>query len=695
MRAIPALHLPTLFVVIVLPFSLLAAEKAIVVQQTADPPKIDGDAGDSVWTRCSALSGFVQFDPYNGERSSEETVVKMACDRDHLYVLFECYDSQAHSIAANLTPREGFNLNDYVSLVLDTFRDQRTSYVFSINPRGVQKDEPGDYIWDSAARMSAEGWTGEMRIPFKSIRFPALPRQTWSVNFERYIFRLKEIDYFTAVARDDVFLEKCARLEGLEKIRGGKNLEFFPYTGLRFSESERLSEKRFAGGLDMKYALTSDLNLDLTASPDFSEVESDPFFFQLTPYEVRLNEQRPFFQEGWQYFESGFAGLFYSKRIRDPRIAAKLTGRQGSYTLGLIGAVNEEEGGDGKIGALRIQRDILKYSSVAAMVSGYDNAEFDNINWGFNLNLRLSQKFGLGGTYQVSQNPDRSAKESSNSYATIAYIPDTGLRGAVHFTRIEKHFEPKAGFYGVRDQQSLTFSPGYQLRPTRLGVKQLMLDGSLYFHQSAGGMELGHGVVPLSVALITLNDFGIGLNYTMGESKVQLLDGGRLYWDDRVYAKDQTHFWFGYTGSRFWDFDTGFMYSRKPVYSSDFSRAYDGMEYSQVAILGLQPRSNVHIYMKNEYFVQKRISGERMFEGSITEISLSLQVTRQLYLNTQWQYDSHDERLKLDTVLGYELGMGNRITLSYKSRGETSLHRPVYPDEEMTLLLKASYLFRI
>ena len=142
---------------------------------------------------------------------------------------------------------------------------------------------------------------------------------------------------------DEVFLDKSATLDGLNNIKGGKNLEFFPYAGFRDSQAYGKSEYKFAAGLDTKYALTSDLNLDVTMSPDFSEVESDPFFYQLSPYEYELQEKRPFFQEGSMYFPEIRSSLFYSKRINNPRLAGKISGKQGNYTIGAVGAINKEE----------------------------------------------------------------------------------------------------------------------------------------------------------------------------------------------------------------------------------------------------------------------------------------------------------------------------------------------------------------
>ncbi|MCJ7813629.1 carbohydrate binding family 9 domain-containing protein, partial [bacterium] len=482
---------------------LQAQNREIHILKTDAPPKIDGELTDPVWQTSEKYGDFFQYDPYNGKPASENTTVMLTYDKDNLYVAFQCDDREPSQMAAFLTPREEYDEtsfggsggsggggggggfggggggvgggggggfggpggmpgfarprnNDCVTLILDTFNDRRTYYSFTINPRGIQKDEPGNYLWESEAKITEEGWQVEIRIPFKSIRFSNNNIQIWGINIERYIFRLKETDYFTQVGRNEVYLDKIATLTGLSQIKGGRNLEFYPYTGFRKSEykddGEKISEQKFAFGLDAKYALTSDLNLDITMSPDFSDVESDPFFYQLSPYEVRLTEQRPFFQEGTRFFPVGGSSntsLFYSKRINNPRMAGKITGKQGKYTIGAIGAINKEEIDEGyqngTIGAFSLQRDILRFSTISTMFSGYSHPEFKNLNGMINFNFRFSQIFSWSGSAQFTHNSDVSDSDNKLIETAVRYNPDEGWNGNISFLIIEKNFMPRAG----------------------------------------------------------------------------------------------------------------------------------------------------------------------------------------------------------------------------------------------------------
>ncbi|MFC1552512.1 hypothetical protein ACFL6P_08120 [Candidatus Latescibacterota bacterium] len=388
--------------------------------------------------------------------------------------------------------------------------------------------------------------------------------------------------------------------------------------------------------------------------------------------------------------------MFYSKRITDPRIAAKITGKQDRYTIGAIGAVNKEEQRDGRLGAVRVSRDVLKYSSVAAMVSGYDHADFSNFNYGINANFRPSQIFSLFGKMQSSYNSDMNNTENMLKSIYSKYAPDEGFRAVFSAQQIGKYYEPRAGIYGARDIQSFRFEPGYSIRLNEIGIKQLRLFADAEKKESSTGTPLGYNIKPFIIALTSMKDFGIGGNIGFGEEKVQLRQNSELMWSDEFYNIRKYQFYFGYMGNRYWDFDTGFIWGRKPVYSSDFSEAFEGKNFLYDFILGAKPVSNINIKYRFHYAMEKkRSNNETTFSGTISSLGVDYQITRHIHFNNIVEFDSNEERLRFETVLGYELGMGNKILLSYKSRGHAEIHKLSYPNDEMTISLKASYLFRI
>ena len=323
--------------------------KILQVRYTDMPPKIDGYIKDKCWQGIRPVSGFYQFDPVNGVKASEETLVRATYDKKYIYFSLLMKDSQPGKIWAELTPRNQYENNDSITVILDTYNDKRTSIQFTVNPRGVQKNSV-ETIWKSEAIMRKDGWSAEIAIPFKSLRFSPRKKQIWGINISRYINRLNERDFWTNVNRNIPRLQQMGKLVGMEGIKPSYNLEFFPYSGIRSSKVNGEKENKIATGLDLKYCILPNLILDMTASPDFSEVESDPFIYQLSPYENYFQENRPFFTEGGQYFgqrprrrgrQRPQFSLFYSRRIHSPKIAAKVTGKTDGCSFGLLGAFNK------------------------------------------------------------------------------------------------------------------------------------------------------------------------------------------------------------------------------------------------------------------------------------------------------------------------------------------------------------------
>ncbi|MCP5105085.1 MAG: carbohydrate binding family 9 domain-containing protein, partial [bacterium] len=214
--------------------------------------------------------------PNNGEKPTFKTEAYSFYDKKNIYFAFRCFDDEPAKISADITPFGEYENNDEIKVYIDTFLDKRTYKEFAVNPRGVKDGEKT--VWDAAARITGHGWDVEIKIPFKSLRFPVKDIQQWSVNFRRDIFRLNETSYWTKFERDrrNTFGDTFGKLEGIRKIKGGKNIEVFPYAGYRNSVSGDEKDDKFAYGLDLKYGITSNLTLDFTSSPDYSEVESDP-----------------------------------------------------------------------------------------------------------------------------------------------------------------------------------------------------------------------------------------------------------------------------------------------------------------------------------------------------------------------------------------------------------------------------------
>ena len=303
----------------------------------------DGDASDPGWRGARRYGGFVQELPHAGMPATEATRVAVGYDDEALYVLLEAEDSKPETIRALLTRRDEDSSSDWVHVWLDTFDDDRTAYLFSVNPRGVKQDsrifEGGsedrswDGVWQAGTRIGKQGWVAEIRIPLNQLRYD--PEATrWGLQIGRTVQRTKEESRFNPVPRASTRpVQHFGALTRLQGLAHPLRLEVIPYLsgGLRWNDGRR-SWQWGAGG-DIRAGLGPSMTLDLTINPDFGQVEADPSQLNLTSYEVFFPEKRPFFLQGAEIFrfQLGYEGaapndtLFYSRRV----------GRVPSIDLGL------------------------------------------------------------------------------------------------------------------------------------------------------------------------------------------------------------------------------------------------------------------------------------------------------------------------------------------------------------------------
>jgi len=677
-------------------------QKSAHIQAVEKPPKIDGLLHDDCWQNREPLQGFFQYDPVNGTDASEDTLAWLAYDKKNLYLAFYLKDSQPGKIWAELTPRNSYGENDSITVILDTYNDKRTSIEFTINPKGIQKNTV-ETIWKSAAVMAKDGWTAEIAIPFKSLRFSSKDNQVWGINFRRYIHRLKETDYWTRVSRDIPLLQQMGELVGLQGIKPSYNIELFPYFGYRSSHWDGDVNNKMAVGLDFKYGILPNLILDMTASPDFSEVESDPFIYQLSPYENYFNENRPFFSEGSQYFgetseEEGMPetqfNLFYSRRISNPRFAAKLTGKQAGYSFGILGAVNKEEGDDSIFSVVRIQKDVFRNSQLGIYYSGINQGDDYNRNLGLDYRFNFKDIYYIRGQSAFSFNSDTGNKNNGMHVIQFTRTPDAGLSYSLYYNRVEKNVKVETGYIAKTDTQFADVDLGYSWRFNKGSIKHLFLNTSANWEYDCGGTNMLRSLSILSEMEFLSKLWLLGW-IEFGKSKYQVLnDQNELEWTDRfinTYSGEVSLEWerggwlkgIGFEGE--WE--------RQGIYNRDFTAVEPGLEQAIEFFLTLKPKSCLEFSLGGEWTRQTiDRTGEKVFDGLTYETSLHFQVTRALFLNTQLKGETRDEQYNLDVLVGYYFGAGNIVQLSFK---HSSRHEDSLREKGWSVTLKFSYLLRI
>ena len=357
--------------------------KSMSAVRTDLAPKIDGNLDDEVWVNAVALDDFIQYEPYNLKPPTVETEVRVLYDDNYVYIAFQNFDPDPSSIMDRISRRDDFEAIeknvDWVGFGIDSNNDDMTGNWFMLTAAGVQLDvsinESGGWrdkydiswnaVWDGKTQIHSEGWSAEIRVPFNVFQFTKNEVQTWGGTFQRGYFKDQEQIHWPGRSKGvKNTVPYYGAINGIKNIPQPKNLELVPYVLAGQTQSDELNNEGNVG-LDLRYNLNSTATLNMTFNPDFGQVEADPSVLNLSAFETRLEEKRPFFVQGASFFNS-WLRLFNSRRIgRRPNFnepssgdivdqpnettilsAAKVLGQTTSgIKYGIINAVTSEEYG--------------------------------------------------------------------------------------------------------------------------------------------------------------------------------------------------------------------------------------------------------------------------------------------------------------------------------------------------------------
>ena len=474
--------------------------------------------------QMTRVTEFTQRNPHDGEEVSEPTQAYLGYDQKNLYVVFVCFDDPK-KVRARMSHRKDVFDDDQVEIMLDTFHDRRRAYAFQTTPLGVQWDAiyteasrqevsgghfdtSFDTVWDSRGRLTNLGFVVWMAIPFKSLRFPATKAQEWGLILYRGITRKTEDAFWPHIShRVEGRLGQAATLNGLEGISPGRDVELMPYglmRGFRALDTRDPNNPFFQKataqgqpGIDSKFVFQDHFTLDLTANPDFSQVESeDPQITVNQRFAVYFPEKRPFFLENEDFFRTPM-DLFFTRSIGDPSAGIRLTGKDGPYSVGLIATDDRSPGlavlDSSPLSGVRsyfaiahVSRDIFRQSSVGLLYTDWEcptTGEFNRIG-GVDTRLKLNSNWTLDGQAVASSSnlnlnceaniyPFGSGNRGNNNYyagpADRLELNRTGL----HFTYIATYNDISPGFVSVPgfinrvDIRETAQQVHYRLRPKK------------------------------------------------------------------------------------------------------------------------------------------------------------------------------------------------------------------------------------
>lgn len=694
-------------------------------------PVIDGRLDDAAWQEAPVETGeWLSYNPLYGDTIPQQTTVWIAFDADAIYFAFKCDDPDPSGIKTSVTRRDNIWQDDWVGLSLDALGTGQLSYHMMVNPNGVQldmlnsvagdEDDAPDWIWESAARLTEEGYTAEIRLPLQSIRFAGGSNTRMGILFWRRVSRLGVSASSPALAPGVWVFERHASLR-FDEIAPRLVRELLPsatysQAQIRNTPSEWEDADGTGNvGFGAKWGITSTITLDATVNPDFSQVESDAFQVEVNQrFPVFFSEKRPFFMEGAGVFalagqgdDNSLRTAVHTRHIVDPIFGAKLTGSAGRFTFATLSAIDEaagrevpvdspDSGSNRIVNVGRAQFSLGPSNYVGAIVTdtqfggGYNRVAGTDVSWrvtptqriqGFAMLSRTREPHttavssGVGaqlgynfstqawGVFGAAEHYD------TDFHMATSFINRVGISGGWAF--VERNFYPdKARYPWARRASFFSFTQGGRDRLSGGGNELVEVAGVRFNFTRQGFLRV---------------DRSFGFEHWQG----QRFDRGR--W--RSFGEVQLYRWLALNGE---------LSSGLAVFY-DLEDPFQGRSMEYEAGVTLQPNGQLSQELDYERVDFKRdATNERVFDLDILNSKTTYQFTRALAARALLRYDSSRRQVLTDFLGSYEPRPGTVVYIGYGSLLERRdfVDRQwvplegIYRTTRRGLFFKASYLYR-
>jgi hypothetical protein len=680
------------------------------------PLQIDGRLDEPVWQEAPYVTGFKTFNPDYGKDMAQKTKVFMAYDRENLYFAFRCFDSEPKKIKASISNRDNIRPDDWVCINLDSFNDHQALYALYINPLGIQGDtrfaagreDPSiDLVWFSAGRIDEKGYSIEVKIPLKSIRFTNKNPVEMGVIFERRISRLSVQGTYPALNPKEAmaFLTQMKPMIFFD-LKHHTIFELLP--AVTYSHKQENVEGKLVTdktskdfSLTAKYGITSNLIFDGTYNPDFSQVEADAGQVDVNlRYDLFFPEKRPFFLEGNENFRiaAAAASVVHTRTIVDPIVGLKLTGKIGDKnTVASIYAIDQlpgtgpgEEEGNAHFSIFRYKRSLYKDSYIGGIYAGRELIDRFNRVFGFDGQLRLNKSsmleyhtllshtgndnwlsvekghtLGLRYSFET-RNVDYgfTLKEISPDFQVdMGYLTRTGIFGVTGIFRPK--FYPKSNF--IRRIDAELFSGQTRDKLSNLWETYNHID---FFHYLGGSMF-----------------FAVRYSYSTEIFQGQRFKTGGFYVSGGGQVTKQFYFNVLYRNIN------AIYYSTDP---------YQGRSNRLSANLVYQPSSKLKSefsFIYSDFF--RTSDSARVYDCPLGRCKLTYQLNKYLFFRGILEYNGYKKRLLTDFLASFTYIPGTVIHIGYGSvYDKVRWENGAYMDSSRFLetkrgfFFKASYLWR-
>jgi hypothetical protein len=708
---------------------------------------VDGNLDDSGWINASRVSNFVERFPGKNIEPLVRTEAFVTYDDNLLYVAFKCYDDPS-KVRATMTQRDQFEGDDNVVLLIDTYGNAAWAYEFFVNPYGIQRDnlwssingeDAGfDLTWHSAASITDSGYQVEMAIPFSSMRFPNREAQVWKMDFWRNHPRDSQRQYSWAAynQEDQCWVCQWGTASGIMNVKPGKGLEILP--SLVGSQSGQLSDpsdpnSRFENqdadaqlSLGGKYPLSSDVTLEASYNPDFSQIEADAAQIDVnSTISLLYPERRPFFQEGSDIFRTLF-NSFYTRTVNDPQFAAKLTGRVNRYSIGFMSAYDENtpyiiplqersvliNSGHSAVHALRGTRSFSGNNQVGFIIT---DRRFEDDGYGTVVgvdgDIRLSAKYsvigqlimsytreptdsvlseGLEGiTFNKGRHTAALDGEAYSGDAVIAQLRrrSRGWNFTINYDHVGPAYRTETGYDPWNDYRNFFMYNEYNTFPT--GTIFERITPSLNF-DTRYDFDAGRKWIHYGLGVNNTFRFAqayLGGNYFRSEEKwggIEFVD----MWNTEIFGGARLTHALGLEFNAHY----GPNVARWLLEKGNETFAYAGLEFKPIDRIVFEPTLNY-------YKITHVDTGDELLKQTIARMRTRYQVNREFSVRLVTQYNDYDDNWEIDPLLTYRLSPFSLFYLG-STHDVTQMTNPmdnqkVWEQTSRQFFMKLQYLFRI
>lgn len=746
---------------------ILAGRPSVTAVRVSQAPSIDGRLDDTVWRTAARITDFVQQRPLDGAPATEKTEIYVAYDSRNLYFGIYAHYSDPGLVRANRVDRDQVRGDDTVDIYFDPFLDQQRAYVFSVNGYGVQGDAlmsgggfggmggmmggggggmmmggggggmmggggggrggggrgggmmmggMGDPSWDalfeSSGRLVEDGWTAEMAIPFKSLRYPARERgqnHRWGFQVQRGVLSKNESVVWAPVSRDVMgFLRQMGTLDGITNVSTSRNLEILPtFTAVQVGN---LSSKTGAfdtndveeGGVNVKYGITSNLTFDFAYNPDFSQVESDLPQIQVNQrFPLFYPELRPFFLEGQEIFNVfGPVTFVHTRTIVDPRFGAKLTGKAGKTTIGILVANDEAPGNvtdpldpafDQTAQFLlgRVRYDLYSESHIGAIFTDREFMDRSSRLGGFDSQFTIGRNHRIWTTAIFSDLTDAGGEKQTGHFYDVGFRKEgRNFSYSIVSNGIHPNFQTDAGFVRRVDQRQSLANVFYRFWPE----KWIINWGPMVRYER--NYTYG-GVLQDEVIGAGLNGIFAKNIFTFANVNREMERFGGI-----DFRKTTSFVGVGVNTSRKFGFG-GFMNIGDQILYSDRPFLGDGVNFN--VFMNVQPvaRLQSNINITSATFVEP-LANLQLFDVKIFRARTTFQFTDRLLVRNILEYNTFDKTVGGNLLLTYRINSGTVFYVGYDDHyrqadriNSTLFTTTALKQTNRAIFTKLQYLFRI